>query len=210
MDQPIASANWRTVTIRMSSYPSSTSKSLSPVTTHPQPAATASAKTSSSSASRQTTGIGSVGCTNFVLRRAYLVSRAACRGVVLNLSGSFSLISSRIHSPEYTSFPARKRRQKRRHTPRRVSTASQTLVSSRTFTLGSQTRQRENLILGHRAVDRERIRPSEEGVIVLLHEPAKHLRPVVCGQLLEFFDHLSCGHDRKLAAGSGFSSLLTP
>ena len=197
--------------MRMPSYPSSTSKSLSPVTTHSQAAVNASAKTSSSSGSRQTAKIGFCGCTTWVLRRANRASRAALRGVALNLSGSFSSISSRIHSPEYTSFPIRNRRQKRRHTPRRVRTASQTFVSSRIFTPGSQTRQRENLVFGHRAIDGKRISPCEKcvvGIGVGPH-PLKHLSLFIARQGLEFIDDLLSGHAQTLAANSGFSSLLS-
>ena len=208
-DQPIVSANWRTVTMRMPSYPSSTSKSLSPVTTHPQPAATASARTSSSSGSRQTAEIRFGRCTNRVVCRTRRASRAACRGVAANLSGSFSSISLSIHSPEYTSCFLRRRRQNRRHAPRRVSTASQTLVSSRTFTPGSQSGQRENFLLGHCAVNRQRIRPRKKCVIVL-HDPIDDLRLFVFRHPFQFFDHLGCRHAGKLAPGFASSSLQLP
>lgn len=208
-DQPTASANWRTVTMRMPACPSITSKSLSPVTTHPQSAATASARTSSSSRSRQTAAMRFGRGTNRVASRATRVSRAACRGVAPNLSGSFSSISSKIHSPEYTSCSTRRRRQNRRHTPWRVSTASQTLVSSRTFTPESQSGQRENFILGHGAVNRQRICPREKCVVVL-HDPVDDLRLFVFGHPFQFFDHLGCGHARKLAPGVASSSLQFP
>lgn len=205
-DQPIASANWRTVTMRIPSYPLSTSRSLSPVTTHPQPAAIDSARTSSSSGSRQIAGTISGRGTKRVVCRTRRASRSACRSVEPNLSGSFSSISPSIHSPEYTSCPTRSRRQNRRQTPRRVSTASQTLVSSRTFTPGSQSRQCENFVLGHGAIDRQRIRPYEKCFIVL-HDPVDNLSLFVFGHPFQFFDQLLCGHVQKLAPGCGSSSL---
>lgn len=167
MDQPIESANCRTVTMRIPACPSRTSKSLSPVTIHVQPPAAASARISSSSGSRQTAGIEAGADTNCERCRAKRVSRAACRGVALNLSGSFCSISAEIQSPEHTSCSLRRRRHNRRQVPGRVSTASQTLVSRSTFTPRPQARKREEFLFGHRVIDRQRIRPCEKRLILL-------------------------------------------
>ena len=204
-------ANSRGVTILNSPTLPRTSKSRSPVIRYSHPALAPSLRMRSSSGSRHSGGGCAESVTGVVRFFTYLANRLARLGEYRNFFTSFSSTSRTTGRPEKTSHCLSIRLQSRRQNPRRaVRTDSQTLLSRRTRIRRGHARKFQNLFLGHLHIEGQRVRPFKEIVVGLFHQPTHHLRAVFRGQLLNLFDDLLSRHARKLAPGSGSSSLLSP
>ncbi len=205
---PRIESNSRGDTMRNSPILPKTNKSRSPEIRYSHPANAASARMRSSSGSRHSGG----GCAESMIPVVRLSTNIAIRWArgagYRNFFTSFSSTSRTMGRPEKTSHRLTIRLQSCRQNPRRaVRTDNQTLLSSRTRIRRDHARKRQNLFLSHFHFGWHTIRPCEEGVIILLHKPTEHLRTIICGQLLQFFDHLGGGHVCRLVGVPGFSSL---
>jgi hypothetical protein len=201
------SANWDGVRILMPSKLPRIRRSLSPVTRNSHRAECASARTRSSSGSRQIAVIVSGNPTGVVRRVMYCTSLCASRGRRRNFRINFSSTSRSIGLPENTSHRGRIRRQSCRHLPCRLSRIeSQTLLSRRTRIRRNHSRERQDFLLRHLHLSRQAVGPGEKRIVIVVDQPTGDLRPLGGRHLFQFLDHLRCGHAARLTAVRLFSS----
>ncbi len=195
-DKPSRPANSRTVMISTSPTDLSSSRSLSPVTRNLEPEPTAAANTGRSFGSRKAGNSIEASSENKNVAAAIpSIRRAASSGERLNLETSFSQISawmkgvitSRQRPP--ASFTIC------RQTPSRVSAASQTLVSRRTY-----TRQLKDFFLGHLRSRQRLVGQFPETSQPARLQPEINLLALFDGQGLQIFDHFDRAHTVNVAS----------